>query len=103
MPSISVIANGGKTAAELRLEFIQSGLVCSIAPDGSKVIQQVAEQSPDLLLVEVDAPSRIQELSRKFKRERHLPVIALVCPEMLNSLDGHWDVDDFVIKPYDRR
>ncbi len=103
MSSIFIIAEEGKTIAELRLELMQSGFVCSIAPDGSKVIQQIAEQSPDLLLVEVDAPSRIHELSQKFKRERHLPVIALVCPETLDSLGGHWDVDDFLISPYDVR
>lgn len=103
MSGIFVIAEEDGIISELRSEFIQSGFVCSVAPDGSQVMQQVAEQSPDLLLVEVDAPSRIGELCQKFKQERPRPVMALVCLETLDSLDSHWDVDDFIVKPYDKK
>jgi len=41
------------------------------------------------------------ELSQRLKRERQLPIIALVNKETLNSFDVNLNIDDFVIKPCD--
>ncbi len=101
--SIFVIAEENKTVTEVRLELIQNGFACTIASNGKELIEQVADQSPDLVLVETDSHSWIWELSQRIKWERPLLIIALVCTETLDSLDGHLDVDDFVIKPYDAR
>ena len=103
MFSIFIIAEESKTVTELRSELIQNGFACSIASNGKKVIEQVAEESPDLVLAETDSHSGIWELSQGIKRERPLPIIALISSEMLDSLDGHLDVDDFVLKPYELR
>ena len=51
----------------------------------------------------MDSHSRMWELSRRIKLERQLPIIALISSGMLDSLDGHLEVDDFVIEPYDVR
>ena len=105
MPRLLIIAQESEALAGLSSGLIQNGFACSIAPDRNEVIQQVAEQSPDLVLVEVDthsANSR-RELSQRIRGERYLPIIALVSMERLDGLDGDPNIDDFVIKPYDVR
>jgi DNA-binding response OmpR family regulator len=102
--SIFIIADGSEAVKKLHSGLAQNGFACSIAFDGNEVIAQVAKQDPDLVLVEVDghlANSGIRELCQRIKRERHLPIIALVCMETLDSVDSHLDIDDFVITPCD--
>ena len=49
------------------------------------------------------ANAQIQELMQSIKQENSLPLIALVAEEMLDSIDGYLDVDDFITRPYDDR
>lgn len=106
MFSIFIIAEKSKAVIELRSGLIQNGFACSITFDGNEAIGQVAKQDPDLVLVEVDGHlvnSGIRELCQRIKRERHLPIIALVCLETLDSVDSHLDMDDFILRPYNVR
>jgi two-component system phosphate regulon response regulator PhoB len=69
-------------------------------------MEEVAHQSPDLVLVEMDGPSpdsRTGEFISRMKRETSLPVVALVARETLDGLDGHLEADDFLISPYNAR
>ncbi len=100
---IFVIAEEEKTAAELGSGLTQSGFVSSTASDGSGVVETVAQKSPDLVLVDLNDCLRLHELSRIIKEELELPVIALVNNEMLDKINGHWDMDDFAIKPCEVR
>lgn len=104
--NIFIIAEKSKTVMELRSELSQNGFACSITSNGKEVIQQVAERSPDLVLVEMDSHSTnsgIRELCQRIKLERQLPIIVLVTREILDSLDIDLNIDDFVIKPCDVR
>lgn len=103
MLSIFIIAEESKAVTELSSGLTRNGFACTIASNGKELIEQVAEQAPDLVLVEMNGRSEIRELSRRIKQERHLPIIFLVGPEMLDSVDDHLDIDDFVIKPCDVR
>ncbi len=101
-----VIAEKDKTVAELRSELIKSGFACAIISDGNEVIEEVTGHSPDLVLVKIDSHpvnAGIKELCRRIKLEKHLPMIALVTTETLDSLDSDLKIDDFVVKPYDVR
>jgi DNA-binding response OmpR family regulator len=100
---VSVITGGGSKTTELCSRLSKSGFTCSTACDSSEVVEEVLERSPDLVLVDVDDYSRAQELSRMMKKERPLPVVALVSRERLDNVDGHLDIDDFVVKPCDSR
>ncbi len=106
MLNLLIIAQESKAREELRAGLVQNGFACSAVPLSQEIMEQVARQSPDLVLVEMDSrwsTSRIRELSQGINRERHLPIIALITREVLDN-DGHLDaVDDFVIKPYDLR
>jgi DNA-binding response OmpR family regulator len=100
--NIFIIAGEGGTGEQLNLELSQKGCACSIASSDEEVTVRIAEQAPDVVLVESKSHSQIQELARRIKQERNLPIIALVEREMLATVDGHLDlIDDFVVKPYD--
>lgn len=77
------------------------GFACLVTPYGEDTVKRLAEQAPDLVLVEMDAHFRIQELSQKLKQEKHLPIIALVNREMLDSIEANLDIDDFILQPCD--
>ncbi|MBI3040557.1 MAG: response regulator transcription factor [Chloroflexi bacterium] len=106
MFNIFVIAKEDKTITELRSELIQNGFACSIVSDENEAIEEIAEHSPDLVLVAMDGYSTnsgIRELCQRIKLARQLPIIALVAREALDSLGIDPSIDDFVIKPYDVR
>ncbi|HEY32874.1 MAG TPA: response regulator transcription factor [Dehalococcoidia bacterium] len=87
--------------------LIRSGFACSIVRHGNGLLEQIAAQSPDLILAEMDghlANSRIQELVKSMKQKKRTPVMALVPGEMLDSIDGQLNIaDDFLASPYDDR
>ncbi|MFC1906287.1 response regulator transcription factor [Chloroflexota bacterium] len=106
MPNLLIIAKESKEIVGLSSELIRSGFECSIYSNGNVLIEQITAQSPDLILAETDghlANSRIQELVQGIKQKRHMPVMALVREETLDSIDGYLNVDDFIISPYDDR
>jgi two-component system alkaline phosphatase synthesis response regulator PhoP len=84
----------------------QNGFVCSIISSNNGLKESVTRQLPDLLLLEMDGnlpdPETL-ELIQRLKKERHLPVIALIPGEILDSIDGQLNADDFATSPYDVR
>lgn len=103
MFSVFIIAEESQRIKDLRSGLTQRGFTCSIAPDGEKLTKPVAEPAPDLVLVEIgghSAASR-RELPQRIKRDRHLPIIALIDKVSLDSLDGNLHIDDFVFTPCD--
>jgi len=106
MLRLLMIAQETEALAELRSQITRSGFACSIVPHGEELAGEIAARRPDLVLVEIDVnlPSaEIQEIVRGLKEERHLPVIALLPGDMLDSLNGNLDIDDFITSPYDGR
>ena len=89
----------------LQSELGKKGFACSIISARDEVTKQVVEQAPDLVLMAMNgrsANSKVRELSQRIKREKHLPIIALVNKETLDILDANLNViDDFVVKAGD--
>lgn len=105
MSRLLIIAQETRTLAGLNESLTRSGFACSITPYG-EAMEIAARQSPDLVLVEIDGHlpgSRTWKLIQNIKREKHLPTIALVSKEKLDSIDGQLDVDDFLTDPYDTK
>jgi DNA-binding response OmpR family regulator len=98
--SVFIIAEESERISELYSGLAQRGFACSIASDAEELVGQVAKQSPDLVLVEMNGHLR-RELCQRLKRKRQLPIIAMVNKETLNSYDIDLYMDDFVIKPCD--
>jgi len=88
---------------EFRSELSRKGFDCAIASVQDQPLRQLAEEAPDMVLVEIDSHSidSTLELSRKMKRERRLAIIALVDKETIHNLDGEPVIDDFVVSPCD--
>lgn len=99
MFSVCLVAKESERIKELHRRLIRNGFACAIASGEEEIIKQ----APDLILLEMDSLSRVKELSQRIKRERHLPIIALVRRKTLNNVNGHLDMDDFIIQPYDIR
>jgi two-component system alkaline phosphatase synthesis response regulator PhoP len=81
------------------------GFTCSIASsDREKAVEQVTEQALDLVLVAMDgspASSDVWHLAQRIKQERHLPVVALIPKQALESVNPGLGIDDFVVEPWD--
>jgi len=101
---VFIIANESEQARQLRAELTQRGLDCLIVPSKNGAIEQIAIQSPDLLLLdanEATIDSEIWELAQRIRQERQIPIIALMHREKLNGSDFSTAVDDFVVKPWE--
>ncbi|MFH1032196.1 MAG: response regulator transcription factor [Chloroflexota bacterium] len=103
MAKILVISGDTRTATKLRAELGIAGFTSSIIPDGEEAIKQIAERPPDLVLIDFESHIKIRELAEMIKRERDLPVIALILSEILDRVENLDRIDDFSIKPYEIR
>jgi two-component system alkaline phosphatase synthesis response regulator PhoP len=106
MLRLLMIAQETEALAGLRSEMARSGFACAIVPQSQELAGEIATYRPDLVLLEIDgslSATEIQEIVQGMKEERHLPVIALLPQDMLGSLNGNLDIDDFITSPGDGR
>ena len=104
MPRVFIIANEREQARQLRAELAQRGLDCLIIPSKDGAIEQIAGQSPGLLLLDADEAkfgSEAWELAQRMRQEMNIPLIALIPREKLNGFDFSTGIDDFVVKPWE--
>jgi DNA-binding response OmpR family regulator len=102
--NVVIIASENERAGELSSELAHKGFSCWVASAGEGAMEKVTKRAPHLVLAAIDylpADSEVWHLLHRIKREMHLPVIALISREMLDSLDSAASVDDFVIEPWD--
>ncbi|MBM4447625.1 MAG: response regulator transcription factor [Chloroflexi bacterium] len=107
MPSqekrLLIITEAGEGTSDLPSELARKGFACAITPARNGVIEQVLEQEPDLVMLEMNGratSSEIWELPQRIKRARPLPIIALLNQEITDNLEIYLkSVDDFIIKP----
>jgi len=102
MANLLIISREKEDRAELCNDLVQRGLECSITSYTNGVRAVMSEQPPDVLLFEVTAKwpdKETRSLIKRMKRERNLPVIALISAELLESLDGDIEFDDFLTSP----
>jgi two-component system alkaline phosphatase synthesis response regulator PhoP len=100
---VFIIANESEQARKLRAELAQSDFDCLIAPHNDGAIEQIAGQSPGVMLLDTDEAttgSEAWEQAQSIRQERYIPIIALVSREKLNGLDSS-SIDDFVVKPWE--
>lgn len=106
MIRILIAAKESQTQAGLYTCLTRNGFNCSSATYNNGLRASITRQPPDLLLVEMDEQQptpELWELIKQIKRERPLPVIALIPEEKLDSIDGCLDIDDFLTSPHDAK
>ena len=104
MLKVFIIANESEQARKLRAELVQRRFDCLIVPHNDEAIEQIAGQSPGVILIDTDeAPtgSERRELARKMKQDMNIPLLALMSREKLTGLDSDRSIDDFVVKPWE--
>jgi len=102
--SLLIIANETDQVRNLSSEITRKGYACSVARDDENVLERVVRKTPSLVCIDVDGllvSSRFRALCQKIRQEKHIPVIALIAGEMLDSLCSSTDIDDFVVKPFE--
>ena len=100
MLKIVVVAEQNKEILNLCSELNKHGFQCSTAT-GENALEQVAEITPNLLLIEFTGAHDISALGRYIRKEKELPLIGLVSPDKMDNLEGL--VDDFLVKPYNTK
>jgi len=99
---VFIIANKSEQARKLRAALAQRDFDCLIVPYNDGAIEQIAGQSPGLMLLDADEAtfdSEAWELAQSIRQDINIPLIALMSREKLNGLDS--SVDDFVVKPWE--
>ena len=106
MSRLLMVAQETEALAGLCSGLICDGFACSVISHGNDLVEKIATYCPDLVMLETDGSSAnagIRELTQRVKQEVSLPIIALVAREKLDGIDGHIEVDDFLLSPYDAK
>lgn len=102
---VLVVTETDEDTSELYSELARKGFVYSIAHAQNGVIEQITDEAPDLVVLEIDRrpnSSSIWEIAQKIKQAKPLPVIALVNKETIGNLNANLKlVDDFILQPGD--
>jgi len=101
---VFIIANESDQARKLKAELAQRGLDCLVVPHNDGAIEQIAGQSPGVMLLDTDEAtfgSEVWELTQRIRQERQIPLIALISREKFNGLHSSTSIDDFVVKPWE--
>ncbi len=93
-------AQKGRTIAA---ELAGRNIVCDYLAPHETVDEKIADKAPDLVILALENPlaaSPIIEAIRELRRERPIPILALIAKDALNKgTDTLFAVDDFVIEP----
>jgi DNA-binding response OmpR family regulator len=103
MIRVLIIAREDEAQSELRKSLSRHDLKCYFISPGEDLPHAVDSRQPDILLYEMDTPvpaSEIWEPLKRLKKEKDLPLIALVPEKLLDSVDGRLEYDDFLTGPY---
>jgi two-component system alkaline phosphatase synthesis response regulator PhoP len=93
-------AQKGRTIAA---ELSARNIVCDHIASHETVDEEIADKAPDLVILALENPlaaSSIIEAIRELRRERPIPILALIAKDALDKgTDTLFAVDDFVIEP----
>jgi DNA-binding response OmpR family regulator len=101
---VFIISNESEPIRKLRTDLTQRGLDCLIVPSKDGAIEQIARQSPGLLLLDANEAtigSEVWELAKRMRQEMNIPLIALISREKIHGFDLSTGIDDFVVKPWE--
>ena len=104
MPRLLVITQGEDTKSLLQEGLLDYGFSClAIDYDDSNAFDAISDESPDLVLVEMDqspSDSGPWELIKSIKQGRQVPVIALLPRKVIPAVKNQLHADDFISTPF---
>ncbi len=103
MVHLLIIAEKSESITKLSSALTQKDYNCSLLPYDKSLIEKIIRKLPDLLLLEINKHTfnpEIQRLIQDIKRNRLLPIIALITMGIITPTDWHLEVDDLLVSPY---
>jgi phosphate regulon transcriptional regulator PhoB len=105
-PKVLVVDDEAELVALVRFHFEREGFVVVEAEDGDEALRRFAEESPDLVILDVMLPQRDGlDVCRRIRRQSDVPVILLTAKgEEADRVAGlDLGADDYVTKPFSVR
>jgi len=101
MKDILIITADSKTKAALQQVVIESGFTC-MTTACEDALETMARRSAHLVLVEINSHNNTpaQRIIGNIKKDKKVPVIALIPADVIEKLDNVPDVDDFITGNY---
>jgi DNA-binding response OmpR family regulator len=100
LQKVVVVAKQTDEMVKLCAELNKHGYQCAFT-DSNDAMESITENNAGLLLIEFTGTPEVETLCRYFRKEKDLPVIALVSTDKLDKLVDL--VDDFAVKPYNSK
>jgi DNA-binding response OmpR family regulator len=102
---ILLIDDEEQLALAVKIRLQSRGYQVTTATNGRQALELMAQDRPDLVLLDVlmpvmDGYSCLRELNQRFGRGK-LPVIVLTARDQLKELFELEGIEDYVIKPFD--
>ncbi len=92
-------------ALAVKIRFQARGYQVVTAGDGRQALELIAQQQPDLVILDIlmpgmDGYSCLREINRRYGRGK-LPVVILTARDRMKDLFELEGIEDYVIKPFD--
>lgn len=103
MPKIKIIEDDLSIAKELKETLENAGLEATITTDFSNVLEELKQESVDLILLDINLPKLNGEvLLQQIRKECNTPVIMVTSKnnELDEVLSMSYGADDYITKPY---
>jgi two-component system alkaline phosphatase synthesis response regulator PhoP len=98
-----LITKNSQKGRAIAVELAARNIICDHIAPHETVDEEIADKAPDLVILALENPltaSSIIEAIRELRRERPIPILALIVKDALNKgTDTLFTVDDFVIEP----
>jgi DNA-binding response OmpR family regulator len=103
MDNILVVTADGTTRASLQQAIVEGGFFYAIT-SYEEALEAITHRRPHLVLAEINSPgiTSVQRIIGTMKKEQKLPVIALIPADVLVSLVGLPEVDDFITGAFNK-
>ena len=100
MPTVLMVSRDDRAAETLMLAFPKGEFTTASLSDPSRLPFLTVEQTPDIVLLDTGGVT-VSEAAEAFQccRDLHLPVVALVTQQELDTYDIARGADDFALKP----
>ena len=103
MFKILLISKDAEKGRAIAAELGARNIVCDYLAPHETVDEEIADRAPDLVILALENPlavSPIIEAIRELRRERPIPILALIAKDALDKgTDTLLAADDFVIEP----
>jgi len=103
MPKIKIVEDDLSIAEELKQTLENAGYNTIVTTDFNTIIEQIKQEQPDLILLDINLPKINGEiLLQQIRKEYNTPVIMVTSKnsEVDEVLSMSYGADDYITKPY---